>query len=199
LLVLGISIPSYHLDNSIIAHLSGKEKYFLRSFQLFFTHTAYIGWKGVINVDPYDSEIAARVWQRVHPEGGETLTGDCLNALIAQFLHLSTVYQTLSRQVKPPQSTTLKVLSDQKRTQAACLRGLHILSVGPCPTLRVPQARAEPLSTALRRCYSAEIQLWTQLRIHSAVSAHTPTLEALATTQQTHCRALAELIGQLEG
>lgn len=147
-------------------------------------------------MDSYDSEKAARVWQRVRP--GESLTGDTLNALISQLLHLSTVYQALSRQVKPAQSTTLKTLSDQKRTQAACLRGIHILSVGPCPALRVPQARSEPLSAALNRCYFAETQLWTQLRIHSAASTHTPALEALAVMQQAHCRSIAELIGQLE-
>ena len=147
-------------------------------------------------MDPYDSEQAARVWQRVRP--GESLTGDSLNALISQLLHLATVYQTLSRQVRPPQSTMLKMLSDQKRTQAACLRGIHILSVGPCPALRVPQVRTEPLSAALHRCYAAETQLWTQLRIHSAASTHTPALEALAVMQQSHCRSLAELIGQLE-
>ena len=149
-------------------------------------------------MDPYDSEKAARVWQRVRPGGGESLTGDGLNALISQLLHLSTVYQALSRQVKPPQSTALKALSDQKRTQAACLRGIHILLIGPCPALRVPQVRSEPLSTALHRCYAEETQLWTQLRIHSAASTHAPALEALATMQQAHCRSIAELIGQLE-
>lgn len=146
----------------------------------------------------YDSEKAARVWQRVRPDSGESLTSDALNALISQLLHLSAVYQSLSRQVTPPQSITLKTLADQKRTQAACLRGVHILSIGPCPSLRIPQARPEPLSTALHRCYSAETQLWNQFRIHNAATTHCAVMEALTTIEQEHCRSLAVLIGQLE-
>lgn len=149
-------------------------------------------------MDTYDSEKAARVWQRVRSGGGEALTEDSLNAMISQFLHLSTCYQALSRQVKPPQSTTLRTLSDQKRNQASCLRGLHILLIGPCPTLRIPQFRAEPLSTALRRCYADENQLWTQLRILSDSTAHSAVLEAMVAAQRDHCRTLAELIGQSE-
>ena len=148
-------------------------------------------------MDSYDSEKAARVWQRVR-SGGEALTAESLNAMISQFLHLSTVYQCLSRQVKPPQSATLKTLSDQKRNQASCLRGLHILLIGPCPALRISQARAEPISTALRRCYTDENQLWTQLRILSDSTAHSAVLEAMVAVQRTHCRTIAELIGQLD-
>lgn len=152
----------------------------------------------MIFMDSYDSEKAARVWQRVRTGTAESLTGDNLNPMISQFLHLSTVYQSLSRQVKPPHSTALKTLSDQKRNQASCLRGLHILLIGPCPPLRISQVRAEPLSTALRRCYSDETQLWTQLRILSDATAHSAVLEALIAAQRDHCRSLAELIGQLE-
>lgn len=149
-------------------------------------------------MDTYDSEKAARVWQRVRSGGGESLTGESLNAMISQFLHLSTNYQSLSRQVKPPQSTALKMLSDQKRNQASCLRGLHILLIGPCPPLRISQIRAEPLSTALRRCYADENQLWTQLRILSDGTAHSAALAAMVAAQRDHCRSVAELIGQLE-
>ena len=149
-------------------------------------------------MDSYDSEKAARVWQRVHSGGGEALTGESLNAMISQFLHLSTCYQALIRQVKPPQSTALKALSDQKRTQASCLRGLHILLIGPCPPLRISQARPEPIPTALRQCYSKENQLWTQLRILSDTTSHRAVLEALVAVQRNHCRTIAELIGQLE-
>jgi hypothetical protein len=148
-------------------------------------------------MDSYDSEKAARVWQRVR-SGGESLTAESLNAMIAQFLHLSSRYQTLSRQVKPPQSTALKTLSDQKRNQASCLRGLHILLIGPCPALRISQTRAEPISTALRRCYTDENQLWTQLRILSDATAHRAVMEAMVAVQRDHCRTIAELIGQLD-
>lgn len=143
-------------------------------------------------------EKAARVWQRVRSGSGESLNTDSLNAMISQFLHLSTCYQALSRQVRPPQSAALKTLSDQKRNQASCLRGLHILLIGPCPSLRIAQVRAEPISTALHRCYTEETQLWTQLRILSDGTTHGAVLEALVAIQRDHCRTLAELIGQLE-
>lgn len=150
----------------------------------------------MVCLDSYDSQKAARVWERVHPGGAQHLSADCLNTMISQLLHLAAVYQALGRQAKPPQSSVLKALSGQKQTQAASLRGIHILSGGPYPALHIPQVRADPLPAALRRCYATEVQLWTQLRLHGADSVHEPVLEALVAMQQEHCRRVAELIGQ---
>ena len=144
-------------------------------------------------MDPYNSEKAARVWQRVHPGGTPSLSGEILNAFILQLGQLAAVYRHLSGH-----SAMLKALSDKKRAQAACLRGLHILTIGPCPEARLPQQKTEPFLAALRRCYAAEMQLLTQFDLHRADPAHGPIFTSLTEEQKAHCKIILELAGKAE-
>lgn len=142
-------------------------------------------------MDPYDSEKAARVWQRVHPGSTASLSGESLTALILQLQQLAATYRHLSGH-----STVLKTLSDKKRTQAACLRGLHILTIGSCPEPRLPQQKVEPFLAALRRCYTAEMQLLTQFSLHSTDPSHGALFTSLTAEQKMHCKTILELVGK---
>lgn len=142
-------------------------------------------------MDSYDSEKAARVWQRVYPGGIASLSGESLNAFILQLQQLFATYRHFSGR-----STVLKVLSDKKRDQVACLRGLHILAFGPCPESRLPQQKTEPFLAALRRCYAVEMQLLTQFELHSAAPSHGPVFAALTAEQKAHCNILLKLAGK---
>ena len=149
-------------------------------------------------MDLYDSEKAARVWQRVHPGNGSGLNEESLNSFIFQLRQLFSLYRKLSTQVSPIHSFIPRSLSDQKRTQAACLRGLFILSIGPCPEPPLPSLPKEPLLATLRRCYAMEAQLLTQFEIHSAGPSHGPVFAALASEQKSHCRSILHLVGLME-
>lgn len=144
-------------------------------------------------MDSYDSEKAARVWQRVRPGGIASLSGEVLNALILQLRQLAATYHHLSGR-----SAVLKPLSDKKRTQAACLRGLHILTIGSCPEARLPQPKTEPFLAALRRCYTAEMQLLTQFELHCTDPVHGAIFASLTEEQKAHCKTVLELVGNAE-
>ena len=149
-------------------------------------------------MDPYESEKAARVWQRVYPDWRSREPGENLNTLALQLRQLASTYQVLSRHVTPPFSTILKSMSDKKHAQAACLRGLCILDSGSCPTLRLSQSKPEPIIAALRRCYALEMQLLTHFELCAADPSHGPTFAALAAEQRSCCKTIPELVGQLE-
>lgn len=149
-------------------------------------------------MNQYDSEKAARVWQRVHASGNDGLTSESLKALIHQLLQLHASYRSLSGQVRPPHAALLRSLADRKRRQAACLRGIHILSTGPCPEPQLPQPKSEAAVCGLRRSYTAENQLYIQFQRFAADAAHSPAFAALAAEQRSCCKTLCDLISQLE-
>lgn len=148
-------------------------------------------------MDPYDSEKAARVWQRVHPVGTDGLTSETLTSLALLLRQQAAIYQRLSKQIPLRYNAALKNLSDQKRAQSACLRGIHILAIGPWREAPLPQLTNEPYLAALRRCYAAELQILTQFELYSADPAHGITFTALAAEQKAHCKMIPELIGYL--
>ena len=149
-------------------------------------------------MNPYDSEKAARVWQRVHAGGNEDPTAEILKTLMLQLLQLHATYRSLISQVHAPRAALLRSLADRKRNQAACLRGIHILTMGSCPEPQVPQPKTESAVFTLRRCYAAENQLYAKLQSFAADATHGPAFAALATEQRFCCKTICELISQLE-
>lgn len=148
-------------------------------------------------MDPYDSEKAARVWQRVHSTPNSSPSAPGLSALLLQLRQLEAVYRALLRQTAA-HGAVLRSLADRKHAQAACIRGLHILTAGSCPEPSIPHPKPEPISTALRRCCTIEMQLSSHFDLHSADPACGPVFSDFAAEQRQICRSLATLLGQLE-
>ncbi len=147
-------------------------------------------------METVDSQKAARVWQRVHPDNTAQEQG--LLSLIAQEWADAATYLQLSRKFTGKPATQLRALYEQEQTHIACLKGIYTLITGTHPkvaSLPLPQETPEQ---TLRRCYGREMQCLAQYEQRSSHPEYGKVFLKLAQQEQEHCRMVLEILGSLK-
>jgi len=148
----------------------------------------------------YDTQKAARVWQRVQTEKQEMNTaqrGDHLPALIIEQLQLSAVYLQLSRQLPGRDGAVFVRLAREAKGQAACLKGILVLMDGPAAELSCAPAQFSTMDAMLRRCYGKELRLLKEYENRQTDPEYGSVFARLAERGREHCWVLLELIGRI--
>ena len=150
-------------------------------------------------MNEFDSQRAARVWQRVQGERQEQPApqGANFSALMMDQWQVSAQYLQLSRQLSGKEAAILLRLARESRAQAMCLKGISILSTGQAPMLRAVAVQPAPAEGLLRRCYGLEIRSLKAYENHRADTEYGSVFENLAQQKREHCCLLLELIGEL--
>lgn len=145
----------------------------------------------------YDPEKAARVWQRVHTNKPQPTEPDDLTDLISQVQSDANIYLQLSRKMKNQEGTTLKKLSEMKRSHFRCLKGICSLTAGHVPDPAALQTPTESILPVLRRCCVSELHTLSRYELHTAHQDFGCVFTELVREQRMCCRLLTELIGSL--
>lgn len=149
-------------------------------------------------METYDTEKAARVWQRVQgkPETTPTIPG--LQDLIAQAWMDATTYLHLSRRFQGKESAALRRMFEEEQSHAACLRGIYALITGSRPAIKSVTPAQEDPESILRRCYSREMRSLAEYEKRSADPEYGPVFARLAQQEREHCKTVLELLGKLK-
>ena len=101
-------------------------------------------------MEHYDSEKAARVWQRVRNEDGR----QPLPAPLGEE-HLAALYRDLGRVIPGPVPGALE---QECRSHAATLRGIWAMTGTPRPPAKPPESGKSTAPALLGTCYSKTLQ-----------------------------------------
>lgn len=150
-------------------------------------------------MEVFDTEKAARVWQRVHaaPGAGPDLAS-ALPALIAGEWEDGTNYLHLSRRFQGKDAQRLRKLFQEEQSHAACLKGIYTLITGDHASLKATPPPREDTETVLRRCYGSEMRCLAVYEQWSAHPEYGPVFARLVQQEREHCRVLLELLGNLK-
>ena len=149
-------------------------------------------------METYDTEKAARVWQRVHATAQPEPSTAELPALIAGEWADAATYLHLSRKYQGRESAILRRMFEEEQSHAACLKGIYTLLTGEHSVTRTPPPAQEPLEVTLRRCYGREMQCLAQYEQRQTHREYGPVFARLAEQEREHCRMLLELLGKLK-
>lgn len=133
----------------------------------------------------YDAALAARVWQRVHPE---TMTEE-LPSLIHSAAVSAAIYRHLGQNAKAHLAA--------KQNQIACLQGLHIMETGKRVAISAKRPEFATQNGLLCHCFSRELQALQQYRRHTQDPKYGAVYAQLATEQQALCCQMSRLLGNL--
>lgn len=144
-------------------------------------------------MNSYDSQMAARVWQRVQAkEEPVDFLGDIL-LLLAEEANDASLYHRLSKNSTKEKSVILENLLRSSRQSLSILRGIHFLLTGRNPAPASTQAVVS--SASLRLCYGDTLRRslrYGQWCSHSEYACAFTQLENLA---RQRCVLLLQLIG----
>jgi len=146
----------------------------------------------------YDTQKAARVWQRVQHDKQEPVTQrDPLPALIMEQLQLSAAYLQLARQLSGQDGAVFVRLAREAKTQAVCLKGILTLMTGQPPECGSAPPQLSTIDAMLRRCYGKELRLLKEYENRCSDAEYGPVFDRLAQRGRDHCCTVLELIGKL--
>lgn len=146
----------------------------------------------------YDTQKAARVWQRVQSEKQDAVPAqrsDNLAAPILEQLQLSAAYAQLARQMQGKDGAVFMRLAREAKMQAVCLKGIMTLMTGQSPDTGLGQQPGSPTAAMLRRCYGQELRLLKEYESRRSDAEYGPVFERLAGRCRDHCCILLEQIG----
>lgn len=143
-------------------------------------------------MDNFDTEMAARVWQRVQDGRQEDAVSHSPTGLLHSTLTDAAVFAALSRKLH---GKLIQQLAHEERSQAARLRGICVYVDGSVPKIPTPSPGSEPTGVLVRRCYVNHIRRLAEYEQHSGDTDFGPVYKELAAQEQRHCAALMELLG----
>lgn len=151
-------------------------------------------------MEKYDSEMAARVWQRVQGEA-EAVSPPLpsANALAAAELAQAAALLQLSRQLQGREKAVVRHLYEEEKTHADVLRGIHFLITGRRAPIRTAPAEGVAPEIALRKCYAAALRAMKEYGSRSKDAEYGSAFAALARQERAHCTMLLEILGSLKG
>lgn len=146
-----------------------------------------------------NSQMAARVWERVHavPQEGQN-PGQALPVLIAAEWAAAATYLHLSRRFQGKESRMLRQMFQEEQSHAACLRGIYTLITGQHASVKAPPIPQDNTQAILRRCYGEEMRSLAEYEQWSAHREYGPVFARLAQQERDHCRILLEILGSLK-
>ena len=145
-------------------------------------------------MEHFDTEKAARVWQRVQAPQPEA---EGLPALIAGELEDSATYLQLARRIGGKEGQVLRRLAEAEGSHAACLQGIYTLMTGEPINPKIPPMRSEPAERILRRGYGREMRCLAQYEARANDPEYGQVFARMAQQEREHCRQILELLGRL--
>jgi len=145
-------------------------------------------------METIDKEMAARVWQRVHPQPQEPQSQGLLG-LIAQELTNAVIYLQLARRLQGRQSVLLRKLAQQEQAHAACLKGIYTLITGEHPKVRALQPDSTQVNALLRKCYGGQMRSLAQYEQRATDPEYGKVFAGLAEQERQNCQLLLEILG----
>ncbi len=145
----------------------------------------------------YDSQKAARVWQRVQSARPEPRQEENLKELIMNEWIAAATYAQLSRQLPQKDGAVLQRLSREEHAHGACLRGIYNLKTGEKCPVHTPKPGNEPPEVTLRRCYGLEMRSLKEYEAKCDDPEYGHVYARLADQEREHCMALLGVIGGL--
>ncbi len=149
-------------------------------------------------METYNSEKAARVWQRVHESTSPLDNAGQLPALIIGEWTDAVTYLQLSRRYQGREAQLLRRLFEEEQSHAACLKGIYTLLTGEQVNHPSPPPPQEPTEVILRRCYGREMQCLAAYEQRTSSPEYGPVFKRLAQQEWEHCRTILELLGKLK-
>lgn len=146
-----------------------------------------------------NSQMAARVWERVHaaPQEGSN-PAQVLPVLIAGEWAAAAMYLHLSRRFQGRESRLLRQMFQEEQSHAACLRGIYTLITGEHAAVKAPPVSQDPAEVILRRCYGEEMRTLAEFEQWSTHREYGPVFARLVQQEREHCRILLEILGSLK-
>lgn len=144
-------------------------------------------------MEHYDSQMAARVWQRVqNTQEAGNLSGEIL-LLLAEETQDVWLYRQLSKTQSKENTAVLAKLLENSRQCVHMLRGIHYLLTGTYPET-VRRSRI-PSPAPLRGCYGSTLRRNARYSQWSSHSEYGPAFAQMAALNQQRCCLLLQLIG----
>ena len=147
----------------------------------------------------YDTQKAARVWQRVQQEKQEPAfaqRNDRLPALILEQAQLSATYLQLARHLSGQDGTVFMRLAREAKAQAICMKGILTLMTGQSPDTTGTAAQISAIDAMLRHCYSKELWLLKEYETRCSDPEYGPVFDRMVQRGREHCCTLLELVGK---
>ncbi len=148
-------------------------------------------------MESIDPKKVASVWERVRAEPQSPLGASGLLELIAQQGASASAYLQLSRQFQGKTADTLQKMQEEKRSQAACLKGIYRLITDTQPVIKIPPAPQRSPETALRHCCRQEQHCLMQYLKRSSDPEFGQLFSKLAKREQALYCLVLELFGNL--
>lgn len=146
-------------------------------------------------MEHYDSQMAARVWQRV--QGGnaaENPTADLLLSLQEELTDLNR-YKQLTGALSSTSKPGLQQLINATQQCISTLRGIYFLLTDTAPDVKpFPLPKELPVST-LRRCYGMTLQQITRYGHWCDHPEYGPGFMQLTDLSRLRCQILLRLLG----
>ena len=149
-------------------------------------------------METYNSEKAARVWQRVHESATPLDNAGQLPALIAGEWTDAVTYLQLSRRYQGREAQLLRRLFEEEQSHAACLKGIYTLLTGEQVSHPSPPPPQEPTEVILRQCYGREMQCLAAYEQRASSREYGQVFTRLAQQEWEHCRTILELLGKMK-
>ena len=140
-----------------------------------------------------DSQMAARVWQRVQAkQEPDDLLGEVL-LLLTEEAKDAALYHRLSKHANKEKALIFESLLRSSRQSLSILRGIHYLLTGSHPTTATTQNNTSSLS--LRLCYGNTLRRRIRYGQWCSHSEYASAFVQLETLTQQRCVLLLQLIG----
>ena len=150
------------------------------------------------DMNTYDPQKAARVWQRVQAARPEPIQPEeNLKELIMNEWIAAATYAHLAKQMSQSEAAVLQRLSREEHGHGACLRGIYNLKTGEKCPVPTPKPANESHEVTLRRCYGLEMRSLKEYESKSADPEYGHVYARLADQEREHCMALLAVIGSL--
>ena len=149
-------------------------------------------------IQNFDSQKAARVWNRVQGHSAGEFDVQSLPELIAQELRDANAYLQLSRRFQGRDSVLLRQMAQQEQDHAACLKGLYTLITGQQPKVPTTQNAQQDVGQLLRGCYGNQMHRLARYEARAGESQYGHIFSRLAQQEQEQCHRLLALLGRLK-
>ena len=144
-------------------------------------------------MNPYDSQMAARVWQRVQTnQEPADLSGEVL-LLLSEEAEDTALYHRLLKNAGKGKSGILENLSRSSQQSLSILRGIYYLITGSYPTPVPTQVSVSPAS--LRLCYGSTLRRSSRYGQWCSHHEYASAFAQLETLARQRCVSLLQLIG----
>ena len=147
-------------------------------------------------MDSYDTDMARRVWQRVHSSEVQAPEAEILPAMITGELASAAAYNQLARQYRGKDRALLLQLARQERAHAASLQGICTLLTGSRAHVKAAPPEKCSAATALRRCYGNQMRALARYEQWCAHPEYGPAFSRLVQQEWEICRILLQLLGK---